>query len=177
MKVHYISDTHFDFHISEILNQKNKVKLVNTIDYIFNITEDTDYTEDVAIIGGDISHSEWQIEQAFKYLSTKFAKLIVVLGNHDYYLVSSKKCNKYGNNSHNRAKKIKELAKIYGVTLLDREVYSFNGKTFAGATMWYPLQSVSEKVYFHRFSNDSKLIKGVVIAEESFYDRHFFNQL
>lgn len=177
MKIHYVSDTHLDFHVSEQLSHKTTKKLENLLEFIFDIGGASCYNQDIAILGGDLSHSEWQIDFMFKYLTKHFAKVIVVLGNHDYYLISGAKVNKYNGSSYNRTKKIKALAQKHGVILLDRSTYEFNGITIAGATMWYPLLSPKEQTFYETFSNDSRLIKGVDIKKESTLDREFFEGL
>ena len=177
MKIHYISDTHLDFHVSEKMSHKASKQLKEVLNYMFDINEDSCYNKDIAILGGDLSHSEWQIEFMFNHLTEYFAKVIVVLGNHDYYLISNAKVNKYNNSSHNRVKKIKSIAEQYGAIVLDRTIYECNDFAIAGATMWYPLVSESEKMFYKTFSNDSRLIKGVDVAKESMLDQEFFEQL
>ena len=177
MRIHYISDTHLDFHVSEKLSLKASKRLKEILNYMFDINEHSCYDKDIAILGGDLSHSEWQIEFMFNHLTTYFVKVIVVLGNHDYYLTSNSKANKYNNSSYNRVKKIKSIAEQYGVIVLDRTIYECNDFAIAGATMWYPLVSDSEKMFYKTFSNDSRLIKGVNIAKESKLDQEFFEQL
>ena len=44
---------------------------------MFDINEHSCYDKDIAILGGDLSHSEWQIEFMFNHLTTYFAKIIM----------------------------------------------------------------------------------------------------
>ena len=76
MKIHYISDTHLDFHMSEKLSLKASKRLKEILNYMFDISEHLCYDKDIAILGGDLSHSEWQIEFMFNHLTEHFAKVI-----------------------------------------------------------------------------------------------------
>jgi hypothetical protein len=64
--------------------------------------------------------------------------VLVVLGNHDYYLVNSSERWKNNNRSRNRRNNLKDLAsQIDGVTLLDGSQITIDGITYGGTGMWH----------------------------------------
>jgi len=74
MKVWVTSDIHIDF-------AKNLTW--------FEALSDLDYTEDIMIIAGDITHNLDKMQRLFRLLQSKFFKILFVPGNHDLWLLQS----------------------------------------------------------------------------------------
>lgn len=165
IKVSYVSDLHLDFHVPFNKNQ-NKFKR-STIEFI-RLLSDTDEEKEVLVIAGDISHFNLQSYWAVEEFSKNYKKVLICYGNHDYYLISKSQSNKYSTNSQNRVDELTEMLKQLGnVHIFTKGNTTFRHKDilFGGLTMWYPLGTSEQKMFFHNVSNDSQLIKGVNIEE------------
>lgn len=170
-----------DFWIPFIPNQlkwEHRTKL-----FISSLIESSDPDDrDVAAIAGDISHFNIQTLWVISTFAKYYNKVLLVMGNHDFYLVSNNQANKYKNNSLNRVKEIEaELLshpRFNNVHLLkDDKVVTYKGVKFAGLTMWYPLQTVEQQIFFQNVSNDSVYIKGVDINELHRKDQENYEKL
>ena len=97
-----------------------------------------------------------------EFFSAIYTQVIFVLGNHDYYLVSSEQKKKYSRKSIERERElIQMIAVLPNIKLLTFfKTVTYEGTTFAGATSWYGLHSTKEQLFFERVSNDSVHIKG-----------------
>lgn len=177
MKVSYISDLHLDFHSQFHMNQ---IKWEKRTKEFINKLIDTDETErDVLVIAGDLSHFNQQSLWALEEFSKKYNKVLLCLGNHDYYLVSKNQERKYKNRSFFRIFELLDAAELLeGVEVLQsNKVVEYKGFRFAGLSMWYPLETDSQKMFFHNISNDSKLIKGLDIERQHFVDQSNYEAL
>lgn len=166
MKISYISDLHLDFWCQFNTNQLKWESL--TKEFIRRLIETDQGQRDVVCINGDISHFNIQSLWALNIFSQQYSKVFVCLGNHDLYLVSKNQTGKYKNNSWNRVLELQEfISQLSNVhLLLDDEVVKYNGVKFGGNTMWYPVSTIEQQVFFNNISNDSRLIKGVDINLE-----------
>ena len=157
MQIDYISDLHLEFYIEPEGNQEQFT--AKTHAFLQKLLPEK--RGDVLVIAGDLSHFNQQSYDILYFFNALYPKIFVVLGNHDYYLVSKKQNRKYHDNSMKRVQELLEmLAPLERVTVLKNfEVVDYNGKTFAGATNWYPLKTEEEKRLFQMRSNDSVYIK------------------
>lgn len=155
MKLDYISDLHLDFRIP--LKGKWQQKTITFLTSILPAEKG-----EVFIIAGDLSHYNVQSFFALEFFSTLYKQVIFVLGNHDYYLVSSEQKKKYSHKSMEREIELTlMIAALPNVKLLSFfETFTYEGITFAGATSWYGLQTTKEQLFFEKVSNDSVHIKG-----------------
>lgn len=175
MKVDYISDLHLDFHIRMNSNQKKYEE--NTYKFLEQLLPKE--KGEVLVIAGDISHYNIQSYFALKFFSEQYDKVYFVTGNHDYYLVSGEQEKKYKKNSKKREFELFDMiSSLYNVVYLNNyTIHEHNGVTFAGDTNWYPLQDIHEKSFFYNVSNDSKLIRGMLIEELSQQQHYQYDQL
>lgn len=159
MKVSYISDLHLDFHIRF---NKNLLKFEQrTKEFVRNLILTDDGSHEVLVIAGDLSHYNFQSLWALDEFSITYEKVLFVPGNHDYYLISKNQSAKYKNNSKNRLNELvcKSSIQNDNVHILNSKPYTYKGVRFYGSTMWYPLKTYEQQVFYGEISNDSKLIK------------------
>lgn len=94
--------------------------------------------DSILLIGGDIGHINAHNLVLFKHLSKIYDKILVVFGNHDYYLVSGNQREKYNRNSFNRVNEMKAFLKpLENVHVLDGNIIEHNGVKYTGTGMWY----------------------------------------
>lgn len=157
MNIDYISDLHINHYVPFIHNQikwqKRTVAFVESVLLIDN-------PSDILIIAGDFSEQNqqtiWTIETFAKY----YKNVIIVFGNHDLYLLSKNQEKKYKNDSRNRTKQIVDYFSDHKhIHVLDNEIVTINGKTFAGSKLWYNPKTEDGKWFYNNISNDSQYIK------------------
>jgi|SRR5699024_690379 len=178
MKISYISDLHLDFHVPFT---KNQIKFANrTIEFVRNLVESDKGNKDVLVIAGDISHLNKQSYLCIEEFSKHYKKVLIIYGNHDYYLISKNQSNKYKNNSANRVEELTEMLRSLSsvhVFTKDSPTFIYKDVKFGGLTMWYPLKTCEQQQFFQEFSNDSKLIKGFNIEEAHEEDMETYGYL
>ena len=127
------------------------------------------------IIAGDLGHYNSQNIKVIDWLKQRYYEnIVLVLGNHEYFLVNKKMIEKYGSNSLNKIKEYKEmLSKKDGVYLLDGQVIEIDGVKIGGSMGWYssaylkhmyPYKSISKRSLNHQWRNsmvDNKYIYGL----------------
>lgn len=167
MKVSYVSDLHLDFHIPFT---KNQIKFEQRTKRFINTLISSDKgSKEVLVIAGDISHFNLQSYWCVDEFSKHYEHVLIVVGNHDYYLISKNQSNKYKNNSQNRVDELSHMVDhIENVYMLtgDNIVFEYKDVRFGGVSMWYPIATTSQKMFFNNISNDSQLIKGLNIEKE-----------
>jgi len=162
-----ISDIHLDFWVKWDSNlakvEKNILLFIQRI-----IPKNPSKT---LIIAGDLGHYNKQNVMFLKKLKEYYEHIILVGGNHDFYMISGKIKNKYRNNSIKRWNEMKSFAsEIEGIHYLDGEIIEIEGTRFGGTTMWYDF-SYAKKIWhdpeeiirmnWWNVSNDSRLIGGL----------------
>lgn len=177
MNISYISDLHLDFHVHFIPSQEKMKK--RTEDFVEKLVETDRGSREVLCIAGDLSHFNVQSEWAVRKFADYYEKVVIVVGNHDYYLVSNNQQRKYDGNSTNRVVELSDkIASISNVHLLhDENVVSYKGVSFGGCSLWYPLESFEQRNFFYNSSNDSRLIKGFNIESEHDVDQEKYSKL
>lgn len=70
-------------------------------------------------------------------LKTLFRHVILVAGNHDYYLVSESQQKRYNYDSKNRFLELKRFCIDNGIHYLDGDVVCIEGYNFAGVGMYF----------------------------------------
>lgn len=92
---------------------------------------------EVLVIAGDLGHRNQQNVELLHALKRYYTHILVVAGNHDYYLVNSKERYKL-QTSMNRWSEMKSLGTaIEGIHYLEGDVFEWNGVRYGGAGMWY----------------------------------------
>lgn len=166
MKVSYISDLHLDFHAQFT---KSQIKWQQrTEDFIMKIIETDEGERNILVIAGDISHFNSQSLWALKKFSEYYKQVIFTVGNHDYYLVSKNQSRIYGHSSKRRIDELYELSKLLSDNihpLFTDEIFEYEGITFGGNPLWYPLETIEQQIFFQNNSNDSIYIKGFNIKD------------
>ncbi|MGB5977897.1 MAG: metallophosphoesterase family protein, partial [Cyclobacteriaceae bacterium] len=96
MRLFALSDIHSDF--------------AENYKWIENLSQ-TDYTNDILVLAGDIAHNLRIIEATFSVLRKRFSRVFYVSGNHDLWTVD------YSDDSFEKEKTIFKLAKNSGIDL------------------------------------------------------------
>ena len=132
MKTYICSDLHFEFHKD------------GGLDFIKSNYNDAD----TIIVAGDLSCSDTLI-LSLGILCTKFKTVIYVSGNHCYYGSSSSDMNE------TRFKALKTYPNLHW---LDKEVVEIDGVKFAGCTLWFEKDRLSD--IFKMGLSDFHVIRG-----------------
>lgn len=173
MKISYVSDLHLDFHVPFT---KNQIKFKRSTQEFTQSLISTDYGDkETLVVAGDISHFNLQSLWCIEELAKCYQQVLIVAGNHDYYLISKNQSNKYKNSSKNRVSELKNMiSNVENAHVFDESniLFEYKGVEFGGVSMWYPIGTISQKMFFNNISNDSKLIKGLDIQKE-----HIKNQM
>lgn len=136
MKISYISDLHIDFWIKSLNPQDTR--FINQLDCFIRMLNPIRYNEtSVLIIAGDIGHYFKQDTAVLLSLKKYYDYIIVVPGNHDYYLISNNLEKKYKNNSFNRQSEFKEWCANNSIIYLDGNVVEIDTVKFGGLGMWH----------------------------------------
>ncbi|WP_128101508.1 metallophosphoesterase [Paenibacillus sp. DCT19] len=170
-----ISDIHLDFWVEYSSNHKKQNQRLDKFVQIILPEEPSE----VLAIAGDLGHYNKQNFIFLEKLREHYKYILLVAGNHDYYLVTKSIKNKYKRNSIHRFEEMKIMAeKIPGVLFLDGNTIEIGGTTFGGAGMWYDFQYgiyqlniEVNKIYdnWKSISNDSVLIEGLPRLVEAMY--------
>ena len=169
MKVSYISDLHLDFWCPFTMNQLKWEQ--RTKEFVEKLVATDESEKEVLCLGGDYSHYNHQTMWMLDVFSKHYEQVFMVFGNHDFYLVSRNQANKYKNKSANRIEEIdKNALNNYEnvIPLHSGRTWDYKGVKFGGDTMWYPVETFHQKVFYNDISNDSRYIKGFDINFENY---------
>jgi UDP-2,3-diacylglucosamine pyrophosphatase LpxH len=129
-----------DIHINDWIKMDTNLNKMNIKIEEFVKSMLPDELTSTIVIAGDLGDYNIQNFIFLKELKNYFHNIILVFGNHDYYLVTKKASQKYDNQSINRISEMKELFnKLDNVYLLDGNTITIDGLTYGGCTMWYDL--------------------------------------
>lgn len=161
-----ISDIHLDFWVTPSWNIFKQKKRLDA--FIRQILPER--PSDVLVIAGDIGHFNKQNVKLLKALKMHYTHILLVAGNHDYYMPSKSIRYKYAYNSMNRLSEMKKLiTTLPNVIYLDGDVVTIHGVNYGGCGMWYDFQygiqvlnSNYPKIYecWRAVSNDALLTRG-----------------
>ncbi|MFD0696969.1 metallophosphoesterase [Paenibacillus sp. GCM10027628] len=161
-----ISDIHLDFWVKDtgsLWSLQRKLK-----SFIRRILPEP--SSQTLLIAGDLGHSNKQNYLFLKLLKTHYANILLVMGNHDYYLDKATLQGNGHRDSLDRMKEMKLLAsQLSGVQYLDGDAVELDGVVYGGCGMWYDLQygiqvlqSTQDRVFKHwlTVSNDYSRLRG-----------------
>lgn len=163
-KFDYISDLHVDFWIK---NQSNDAKCEKELNNYIEMLLPENKSK-ILLIAGDISNLNSIGIKLLNKLSNEYEKLLIVLGNHDFYLESKSQKTKYKRNSNNRVKELKYLLSNNDkIEFLDGSTVEYDNIKIGGTNGWYdfsygeielglPIENI-KSVYYEE-SNDCNLI-------------------
>ncbi|MFX3635533.1 MAG: metallophosphoesterase [Candidatus Pristimantibacillus sp.] len=175
MQFDLISDIHLDFWVEY---SRNHLKVNKRLDeFIRNIVPEK--PSRTLVIAGDLGHYNKQNYMLLNKLKAHYKYILIVAGNHDYYLITKSIRNKYRYNSVDRLNEMKQMVNsLPDVVYLDGNVVQIDGIAFGGAGMWYDFEYGAQKlhkskdeIYEHwqSYSNDSVLIAGTPRLTESMF--------
>jgi|SRR5690625_429594 len=157
MKLDYISDLHLN-HYVRFKNSQEKWKS-ETKKWAKQLLATSNSGAKYLVLAGDYSEwnrqTIWLLEEASKM----YEKIMFVIGNHDYYLLSKNQENKYGDSIGRKEKLLEKASNITGVIPLDKTKVTLEGKVIAGDSLWYNLTTEEFKAFYLEQSNDSLFIK------------------
>lgn len=115
---------------------------------------------DVLILAGDLTHDTAQLPELFKLLAEKYNKILVVPGNHDFYLIPEY-MQEHEKFSEDRYQSLLEACNNSGgkVVMLNCDYYEYEGVTFFGMPGWYDGQYAIE-----HFNYDSRRVNNLYSA-------------
>jgi metallophosphoesterase superfamily enzyme len=159
-----------DIHIDSYFNHNNTLEK-DAVDSIFKpifTNNSTRKPADILVIAGDLGHYNIQNIQMLEIFRTHYSNIIIVLGNHDYYLINDTQVDNY-KTSFNRVNEFKQmLKKLDNVFCLDGNVVTINNIKFGGAMAWYDdayakkyFPDIDIKQLWKEVSNDNKMIYGI----------------
>lgn len=145
MKIDILSDTHFDswFGYPQVGTSQGFPSKDEIIGFWRKLNPRGQYL----ILAGDIGHSIEQNVHILKHLKEAFyEEIILVLGNHDYYLIGHEYTTTYPEGGVQKASYAKEAYSKNGFHLLDGTTVTLEGITFGGAMGWYNSAYVRENL-------------------------------
>ncbi|GAB6549244.1 hypothetical protein bcgnr5378_07810 [Bacillus cereus] len=162
-----LSDIHLDFWVRY---NSNLMKMEKRIAAFTNsLIPET--PSSVLVIPGDMGHYNIQNLMFVQKLKETYKYILIVAGNHDYYLVSKKQRKRYEHNSMNRWEEMKGIySEIEGVHVLEGNTITIEDITFGGTGMWYDFSYAMQKMnksftqiesVWHQEMSDASLIKGL----------------
>ena len=173
MKFDLTSDIHLDFWVGVNGNhKKQQSSMRKLIDKLLPHNK-----SDVLVIAGDIGHYNFQNGIFLGVLKTYYRDVIVVPGNHDYYLVSLKAQKANDFSSFNRINEMIQIAGETGTHWLNGTTVCIDGAVFGGCGMWYDDSYAQDKFFMRSAAiqnlweenmNDSQRI----MARPNRFDRH-----
>ncbi|MFA4135190.1 metallophosphoesterase [Brevibacillus sp. BD137] len=163
-----ISDVHLDFWV-KVENPLHKM-VPQIKNFIKGILPDVHHK--TLVIAGDLGHYNWQNRILIEELKQIYEHILIVAGNHDYYLLSANQEKQYRGRSINRVIEMKEICNaLTNVHYLDGDTVEIDGTMYGGVGMWYDFSygikelGYSEEVLYSKWwdiMNDSRLIKGLL---------------
>ncbi|MFC0215654.1 metallophosphoesterase [Paenibacillus chartarius] len=161
-----ISDLHVDFWVrpswNPIFSAQQLHRLLKAVV--------PDIPSQVLVVAGDVGHINKQNVTLLRKLAEVYRHVLVVAGNHDYYLQTPAERHKYKYRSALRVDELRRmLQRIPNVHFLDGSCVKVDGVTYGGCTMWYDFQYGIQilgghyaRIYDHwkQHSNDSRFIAG-----------------
>ncbi|MFS0553183.1 metallophosphoesterase family protein [Brevibacillus sp. 179-C9.3 HS] len=172
-----ISDVHLDFWV-KVENPLHKM-MPQIKNFIKGFLPENHHK--VLVIAGDLGHYNWQNKILIEELKQIYEHILIVAGNHDYYLVSANQEEQYGGKSLNRVSEMKEICSLISsnVHYLDGNTIEIDGITYGGVGMWYDFSygikelGYSKEALYSKWweiMNDSRLIKGLLDKPFTFAD-------
>lgn len=114
----------------------------------------------VLIVAGDVGEFHWWLraKQYLDILCANYPHVLFVAGNHDYY----------GTTLLEGDARFREIARLYeNFHFLEEEVLELDGKKFAGCTLWFKWDEMSQ--FYERWMNDFEMVKEF---KPAVYDRN-----
>lgn len=175
------SDIHVDFWIGVNNSPQKQQKNMHTL--ISKLLPDT--PSDTLVIAGDLGHYNHQNKLFIEVLKQFYKNIVLVHGNHDFYMVSASVRKNFSCDSFARLNDMIDLCnKIPDVHYLSGNVVDIDGIKFGGTGMWYDDSYAINDHYFspmeirfmwETYMNDSVLISNPNGAgKPNGFDRYLF---
>lgn len=171
-----ISDIHLDFWVRMNWNWWQENKQIH--EFARQLLPES--VSGILVIAGDLGHYNKQNYQLLKALREYYRHILLVPGNHDYYLVNKSASYRHAYNSLNRWIEMKILAsKLPSVVCLDGDTVQIGGIMFGGCGMWYDFQYGIQILnahynrnveYWTANSNDAVMLKGLPRLTRQMFD-------
>lgn len=166
-KIDVISDIHLDFWVRM---QSNSVKMNKHMDeFILKLLPAE--PSNILLIAGDLGHYNKQNLIFLEKLSAIYKHILLVAGNHDYYMISKNIVREFKLNSLLRWNNMQDISKhLSNVHYLNGDIIEFEGVKIGGTSAWYDFSygqvefgASKTKIYnlWNECSNDSNYIYGL----------------
>lgn len=132
-----------------------------------------DKPSDILIIAGDLANSNHFSKMVIDFFSSRYKHVLIVFGNHDFYLPTKNMVKRYKKSSLNRTRELKDYYRgNRSIHFLEGETVQIDGVTFGGTSGWYDfsiglangqnIETLLER--WREQSNDWNCIKGMFIT-------------
>ena len=171
-----MSDAHIDFWVSEtsdLSKMENRVqKFIGDI-----LPENPSRT---LIIAGDMANRNLPARMLVEGLKRIYPNILIVFGNHDYYLPSKNMIKRYKKSSKRRTDELEGMFEgDDSVHFLKGSVITIEGVTYGGTSGWYDFSYGKNKGMgddailnlWRDHSNDSKWIKGMYVTPVEYFEK------
>lgn len=167
VQIDIISDLHLDFYLS-------KESMSEDVEsFISNFRRDMKQKDDeVVIVAGDISGNNELSKEVLSQLSDIWKHVLVIPGNHDWYLQVKKTEDRYSD-------LIVSMEDNAGVAfLMDKvDIFEHNGVKIAGTIMFYNLNEVKDYAMWKALLNDNMFIDRKFIIDRNRRDVEYYSNV
>lgn len=164
MKIDYVSDLHANHHVPFNHNQLKWERQTKAwVDALLKTGNG-----EVLVLAGDFSEWNQQTIWVLEEAQTTYELVLVVVGNHDYYILSKNQRKKYGTSEGRIHELMHHIETMDKVTMLHGDMVTYNHVTFAGHGLWYDLKTDQDVAFFKQQSNDSQFIQPLEPYKESY---------
>lgn len=166
VQIDVISDIHLDFYLDELTCS-------DIAKFISSLRENMKYkSNEVIIVGGDISHKNDVSEEFLLQLSHIWKNVLVIPGNHDWYLQ-----DKY--NEDRYADLVSRLKNKVNINFLmdDIEIFEYKGIKIAGTIMFYNLKELADYAMWKSIMVDSKFLTREFVQSRNTKDVDYYNRV
>lgn len=128
-----ISDIHTD-----IWFKNSSIKISKFDTFYKRVLKNPDNIESkTLVIAGDLGNYNNLSIEILKHLKRYYENIIIIGGNHEYYLLNPGQAKKYDYNSLIRYQNFIEEVKNIGVYFLEGESIKIDNIMFSGSSLWY----------------------------------------
>lgn len=168
VQIDVISDLHLDFYLPRDSSSKD------VENFIKDFRKDMQYKSDkVLIVSGDISHDNDLSEAMLRQLADLWEYVLVIPGNHDWYLQDKNKDDRYAELISNLEDKEDNI-----LFLMDKvDIFEYKGVKIGGTIMFYNLKEMKDYVMWKSIMIDSDYLTREFIQARNDKDVAYYNKV
>lgn len=166
VKIDVVSDLHLEFYY--VQNTPFEEFIAN---YIKTILNELHGSKEILIVGGDLSHKNSISEEFLRQTSEIWDYVLVIPGNHDWYL-QEKGQDRY----YELIQSLKDKENV--IFLMDEvEIFEYKNIRIAGTFMAYNVNDLKDYVMWKSILKDSKFLTREFIIERNSKDVEYYNNV